>query len=100
MPTIKSKKIIPQDYLECLIEKGKAFTLQQHHERALANALGVAPVDLPEAIDRMRSDVHDVQLAIMYGNFLKAELQLDEAIQLYEKAAEIHYNYSIKEMDE
>jgi len=100
MSTFKSKRIIPQKYLECLMEKGKAFMLHQHHERALANALGVAPVDLPEAIDKMRSDVHDVQLAIMYGTFLKAEQQLDEAIQLYDKAAELHYNRSFKELDE
>jgi len=100
MSTFKSKRIIPQKYLECLMEKGKAFMLHQHHERALANALGVATVDLPEAIDKMRSDVHDVQLAIMYGNFLKAEQQLDEAVALYEEAAELHYNKTIRGLDE
>jgi len=100
MVTTTRQKILPQNYLECLMEKGRAFTLHQHHERMLAKALGVAPSDLPEAIDKMRSDVHDVQLAIMYGNFLKAEQQLDEAIQLYDKAAEFHYNRSFKEMDE
>lgn len=94
------QKILPQNYLECLMEKGRAFTLHEHHERTLANALGVRPSELPGAIDKMRSDVHDVKLAILYANFLKSEQQLDEAIQLYEKAAELHYNKTIRGMDE
>lgn len=45
------QKTLPQKYLECLIEKGRAYTLHEHHERMLAKALGVAPSDLPKAID-------------------------------------------------
>jgi len=94
------QKILPQNYLECLMEKGRAFTLHEHHERALASALGVRPSELPSAIDKMRSDPHDVRLAIMYGSYLRSEQQLDEAIQLYEQAAELHYSRTIKELDE
>jgi len=82
------------------MEKGRAFTLHEHHERALANALGVKPSELPGAIDKMRSDPQDVRLAIMYGNFLKSEQQLDEAMQLYEQAAELHYSKTIRSLDE
>jgi len=82
------------------MEKGRAFTLHEHHERALASALGVKTSELPGAIDKMRAAPHDVRLAIMYGSYLKAEQQLDEAMRLYEEAAELHYSRAIKELDE
>jgi len=94
------QKILPQNYLECLMEKGRAFTLHEHRERALASALGVKPSELPDAIDKMRSGVHDAQLAILYGNFLKSEQQLDEAIRLYDLAADLHHNKTIRGLDE
>jgi len=100
MVTTTRQKILPQNYLECLMEKGRAFTLHQHHERMLSKALGVAPSDLPEAIDKMRSGVHDAQLAIMYGNFLKAEKALDEAVRLYDMAVELQQNRTYAGLDE
>jgi len=100
MEAIPRKRILPQNYLECLMEKGRALTLHQHHERKLANALGVLPSELPVAIDKMRSGSYDVSLAMMYGNFLRAEQELDAAIELYEKAVELHYNKSFRGIDE
>jgi len=82
------------------MEKGRAYTLHEHHERMLAKALGVAPSNLPAAIDKMRSGVHDAQLAIMYGNFLKAEKALDEAVRIYDMAVELQHNRTFAGLDE
>jgi len=93
MSTFKSKRIIPPKLPWVLNGKRKSFHSPPASRTGAGQCLRRSNSWYPKAIDKIRSNVHDVQLAIMYGIFLKSEQQPDEAIQLYDKAAELHYNH-------